>query len=191
MKQIVHAAATKRLNIQPAIVVSNNPDAPALAFAQEQGIPAFCLNAGRSGGTKAADEAIARALVEHQVQLVILSGYMKRIGPVTLATYPQHILNIHPSLLPAFGGTGMYGLRVHTAVIEAGVKESGATVHVVDELYDHGRILAQRHVPVLPGDTPEQLQARVGAEEGRLYIEVLEQLLAGQLSLTAPSSSQA
>lgn len=176
MRAIWDAIETGRLDATTAVVISNNAASPALVAARERGIPAYHLNAKICGGDSEADKAIATAFSQHNVEMVVLSGYMKRIGSETLAAYPDAILNIHPSLLPAFGGPGMYGLRVHTAVLEAGVTETGATVHMVDEVYDHGRILQQIPVPVLQGDTPQELQARVAACEGELYVRVLQSL---------------
>ncbi|UNO50758.1 phosphoribosylglycinamide formyltransferase [Alicyclobacillus acidoterrestris] len=177
MQAILRAIDTGRLAAEAAVAISNNPDAGALSAAKQAGIPAFCLNAKRCGGEEAVDGEIVRVLQAHQVDYVVLSGYMKRIGKRTLEQFPERILNVHPSLLPAFGGPGMYGMRVHTAVLESGATETGATVHLVDELYDNGRILAQTRVPVLPSDTPDSLRMRVAATEGELYIQVLQQLI--------------
>jgi phosphoribosylglycinamide formyltransferase-1 len=117
------------------------------------------------------------------VELVILSGYLRRLGPRTLARYRNRIINIHPGLLPDFGGEGMYGRRVHEAVIQAGVGESGATIHAVDEIYDHGPVIARRAVPVLAGDTPDALEARVTAMEPEFFVETLRAIAAGDLAL--------
>ena len=114
---------------------------------------------------------------------VILAGYMKRLGPLTLQAYRGRILNIHPALLPKFGGQGMYGKRVHEAVLRAGETVTGVTVHVVDELYDHGRILAQCEVPVLAGDTVDSLAERVLRQEHRLYPDTLRRIAAGEIVL--------
>jgi phosphoribosylglycinamide formyltransferase 1 len=114
-----------------------------------------------------ADDWLHR-LARHGVELVVLAGYLKLVPPAVIARYRDRILNVHPALLPAFGGRGMYGRRVHEAVLASGARESGATVHLVDEEYDRGRILAQGRVPVLPGDTPDTLAERVLAVEHRL-----------------------
>jgi phosphoribosylglycinamide formyltransferase-1 len=108
---------------------------------------------------------------------------MKQIGPQTLAAYRGRILNIHPALLPKFGGRGMYGKRVHQAVLNAGERVTGVTIHVVDDLYDHGRILAQSEVPVREGDTADSLAERVLQEEHRLYPETLRRIAAGEIVL--------
>ena len=113
---------------------------------------------------------------------------MKKLGAEVLAAYEGRILNIHPSLLPKFGGQGMYGMRVHEAVLAAGERESGATVHLVDEEYDHGRVLAQEKVPVKVEDTPEALQKRVLAAEHRLYAATLARIAAGEIPIPLPRS---
>lgn len=175
MKAILKAIEAGRLDAEAAVVISNNPNSNVLRTAEEAGIAGYCLNASRCGGVEGADAAIAATLQEHDVDVVVLSGYMKHIGATTLSAFSDRILNVHPSLLPQFGGPGMYGLHVHAAVLEAGVDVTGATVHLVDNEYDHGRILAQVSIPVLSGDTPELLRTRVAAEEGELYVQALQQ----------------
>jgi phosphoribosylglycinamide formyltransferase-1 len=118
---------------------------------------------------------LERTLEEHRIDLVACAGYLKYLH--VPAKYSGRFVNIHPSLLPAFGGPGMYGDRVHEAVIRAGARESGCTVHLVDEVFDHGRILLQRTCPVLPGDDAHSLAARVFAEECRAYPEALQQII--------------
>jgi formyltetrahydrofolate-dependent phosphoribosylglycinamide formyltransferase len=149
------------------LVLSNRPDAPALERAREWGVAAESLANYRDG-----KEWLER-LDRHRVDLVVLAGYLKLVPAEVIAAYRGRILNIHPALLPAFGGPGMYGHRVHQAVLASGATESGATVHLVDEQYDRGPILAQARVPVLPGDTPETLAARVLEAEHRLLPEVV------------------
>lgn len=125
-------------------------------------------------------------LEAHAVDAIVLAGYLKLVPPAVVARYPRRILNIHPALLPKFGGKGMYGMNVHRAVIEAGESESGATVHFVDEEYDRGRILAQGRVPVRSGDTPEDLAARVLEVEHRLYPEAVDHLCDALAAGTEP-----
>ena len=114
---------------------------------------------------------------------VILSGYLRKLGPRTLAAYDGRILNIHPALLPRHGGAGMYGRRVHEAVIKAGDPTSGASVHLVDGEYDHGQVLARIEVPVLADDTAQSLEARVTAAEPALLVETLKRIVSGSLRL--------
>jgi phosphoribosylglycinamide formyltransferase-1 len=116
------------------------------------------------------------ALDSADIDLIALAGYLRLIPPAVIKRYPQRIVNIHPALLPDFGGRGMYGLNVHKAVLAAGETESGATVHFVDEHYDEGDIIAQARVPVLPNDTPETLAARVLTVEHELLPNALERL---------------
>ena len=123
-------------------------------------------------------QAILDALTRHDVELVVLAGYMKKLGPRTLTRYRGRVLNIHPALLPRFGGQGMYGARVHEAVLASGERETGVTIHVVDEEYDHGPIVAQCRVPVLAADTPETLAARVLER-----VETLERIVSGASNL--------
>ena len=117
---------------------------------------------------------------DHRVDLLVLAGYLKLVPAAVIARYRHRIVNVHPALLPAFGGPGMYGRRVHEAVLASGARESGATVHLVDEVYDRGAILAQRRVPVLPGDTPDRLAARVLEVEHRLLPAVVLAAAAGR-----------
>jgi phosphoribosylglycinamide formyltransferase 1 len=153
-------------------VVSNRADAGALERARAAGIPAVVLR----------DPADAAELLAAlgDADLVVLAGYLKLIPAAAVARFPRRMINIHPALLPAFGGPGMYGHRVHAAVLASGATESGATVHYVDEQYDRGPIIAQRTVPVLPGDTAETLAARVLAVEHELLPQVVLEL-AGRL----------
>jgi phosphoribosylglycinamide formyltransferase-1 len=145
-----------------ALVLSDRPDAGALERARESGVPAEVLS-------DPADPAEWLTRLErHRTELVVLAGYLKLVPAPVIARFRDRILNVHPALLPAFGGKGMYGHRVHEAVLASGARESGATVHLVDEAYDHGPVLGQARVPVLPDDTPDRLAARVLQVEHRL-----------------------
>ncbi|MEP7088043.1 MAG: phosphoribosylglycinamide formyltransferase [Gemmatimonadota bacterium] len=147
-----------------ALVLSDHADAGALAFARTRDILSVAIDGGTLGG----DRLLAQ-LRSHRVDLVVLAGYMRLIPEVVVNAYRGRMVNVHPALLPAFGGRGMYGSRVHAAVIAAGARVSGATVHFVDERYDHGAVIAQWPVPVLSGDTPQALAARVLRVEHALY----------------------
>jgi formyltetrahydrofolate-dependent phosphoribosylglycinamide formyltransferase len=156
-----------------ALVVSDRADAGALDRAKRAGVETRVIPvAGREPGD-VARETLA-VLEAARIDLVVLAGYLRLIPAEVVRAYRDRILNIHPALLPAFGGKGMYGIRVHRAVIEAGCTISGATVHLVDERYDTGPILMQWPVPVLAGDTPERLAARVLRTEHRLLPAVVE-----------------
>lgn len=137
------------------LVIASRPAIGALERAERAGIASVVLPGGGAEGE------MKSALTAHEIDLIVLAGYLQRVPDDVVDDFRGRILNIHPALLPGFGGKGMYGIRVHRAVIEAGVRVTGATVHLVDERYDEGRILAQWPVPVLPGDTPEILAARV------------------------------
>jgi phosphoribosylglycinamide formyltransferase-1 len=182
MQAILDACAAGRLDAVPCVAISNNSDSMALQRARMAGIPAYHIS-GTTHPGEAEDREILRVLRVHGADTVVLAGYMKKLGPETLAAYEGRVLNIHPALLPKYGGQGMYGRRVHEAVLAAGETVTGVTVHVVDALYDHGRILAQCEVAVAPGDTPETLAARVLAYEHRLYPETLQRIAAGEIRL--------
>jgi phosphoribosylglycinamide formyltransferase-1 len=187
LQAILDAIRAGRLEAEPRLVISNNSTAPALERARQAGLPALHLSGQTHSDPDALDHAIAGALARHGVELVVLAGYMKKLGPRVLAAYPRRVLNIHPALLPKFGGQGLFGLRVHQAVLAASERETGVTVHLVDAEYDHGPALAQARVPVMPGDSPETLQARVLAVEHRLYAETLRRIAVGEIDLDALS----
>lgn len=144
-----------------ALVVSNNPNAYALERAKNAGIESCVLVKKELGSQQAFEEALASKLEEKGIQLIILAGFMSILSGSFTDKYPKRILNVHPSLIPAFCGEGFYGLRVHEAALEKGVKVTGATVHYVNQIPDGGEIIAQKAVEILPGDTPEVLQKRV------------------------------
>jgi phosphoribosylglycinamide formyltransferase-1 len=163
------------------LLVSNNRSAAALDFARAHSMPALCVPT--KDDPDAADAKIAATMAEHGVELIVMSGYLRRLGPKTLARYAGRILNIHPGPLPDFGGEGMYGRRVHEAVLAAGVPQSGIVIHLVDEEYDHGAAVARRWIPVMDGDTAETLEARVRAAEPGFFVETLQRLARGDLRL--------
>ena len=155
------------------LVVSDREDAPALERARKAGIEAVVIPVTGRPMDYVSRETLV-TLESADVDLIALAGYLRLVPPAVVRRYRNRILNIHPALLPAFGGKGMFGVRVHRAVLDAGAKISGATVHLVDEEYDTGAIIAQWPVPVLPGDTPEALAARVLRVEHLLYPAALE-----------------
>ncbi|HXA38506.1 MAG TPA: phosphoribosylglycinamide formyltransferase [Phenylobacterium sp.] len=180
-RAVVGAIEAGELAAQARLLVSNNRSAAALAFAAEAGIPALCI--ATQADPDAADARLAQAMADHGVELIVLSGYLRQLGPRTLGRYAGRILNIHPGPLPAFGGHGMYGRRVHEAVIAAGVLESGVCIHLVDEEYDRGPVIARMSVPVEPGDTPESLEARVTSLEPGFFVETLCRIAEGEIVL--------
>ena len=163
------------------LVASDRHRAGALGRAAARGIDAVALESANERD----HPALAAALTAHDVQLVVLAGYLRLVPPAVVARYAGRIVNVHPALLPAFGGAGMYGLRVHAAVLEAGVKVTGVTVHFVDEQYDRGSIIAQWPVPVLAGDDANALAARVLRVEHLLYPRVVDAVAGGRLTLSA------
>lgn len=145
------------------LVISSTPDAYALERAKQAGVETMVVQRSQVPADFF-DLSLSAALARHEIDLVVLAGFLSVLGPSVLNRYEGRILNVHPSLIPAFCGPGMYGLRVHKAALEAGVKVTGATVHLVNEVVDGGEILLQKAVEVLPGDTPEALQRRVMEE---------------------------
>jgi len=180
-RAIIAAIRAGDLAAEPRVLISNNRNAPALAFAAEQRVPA--LHIPTQSDPDAADERLVEALSAHGVELVVLSGYLRQLGPRTLAQYEGRILNIHPGPLPQFGGHGMYGRRVHEAVIATGVAESGIVIHLVDAEYDRGPVIARRRVPVEPGESAESLEARVTGLEPDFFVETLKRIAEGALAL--------
>ncbi len=183
MQAIIDACNSGKLDGKPCCVISNNSASGALDRSGKEGIPWNHI----SGHTHSTPEAEAEAIVDtfsrYGVDTIILAGYMKILSPQVINYFNGRVLNIHPALLPKFGGKGMYGLRVHEAVLKAGDKESGATVHLVDSQYDRGRVLAQMKVPVVDGDTPESLAARVLAVEHILYTNTLKRIVSGGIEI--------
>jgi phosphoribosylglycinamide formyltransferase 1 len=163
-----------------ALVASNRADAGALALAARRGIATEVIERPLDA------EGMLAMFRRHGIEVVALAGYLKKIPEAVTRAFRGRMINIHPSLLPAFGGPGMYGERVHAAVLAAGVQESGATVHFVDADYDRGPIIAQRRVPVEPGDTPATLAARVLAAEHALYPEIVDAVASGRVTLGQP-----
>jgi formyltetrahydrofolate-dependent phosphoribosylglycinamide formyltransferase len=161
-----------------ALVASDRSDAGALALARERSIQARALDTGEGHAA-----SLARLLGDHGIELVVLAGYLRLVPAEVTRAYRGRMINVHPALLPAFAGRGMYGARVHRAVLDAGARVSGVTVHFVDELYDHGAIIAQWPVPVFPRDTAETLAARVLRVEHRLLPRVVAAVAAGRISL--------
>ena len=183
MQAVIDACNSGRLAAEPRVVISNNGDAEALVRARREHIPAYHLSLLTHPDPVALDTEILTALTRHQAGLVVLAGYMKRLGPRVLGHYRGRVINIHPALLPRFGGQGMYADRVHAAVLAAGETETGVSVHLVDAEYDCGPILAQCRIPVEPGDTVKTLAERVLACEHRFLVATLERILSGALPL--------
>ena len=176
-KALFHAIRNKQLPAEIVLCLSNRAQCGAMEFAEQNGIATAHISEKQFASFDEFAVAMVERLQKHQIDIILLAGYMRKVPDAVVAAFPGRMLNIHPALLPKFGGEGMYGIRVHTAVLEAGETETGATVHFVNEEYDKGEILLQRRVPVLPGDTAETLAEKVLECEHTLYPDALEKLL--------------
>jgi phosphoribosylglycinamide formyltransferase-1 len=183
MQAIIDACKNGTLNAVPVCIVSNNSNSGAMERAQKENIPNYHISSVQFSNQDEIDTAIIEVFDKHGVNIVILAGYMKKIGTKLISHYKGRILNIHPALLPKYGGKGMYGNFVHSAVLKSGDKYSGPTVHIVDEHYDNGRILAQKQVPVYPDDTIESLSERVLEQEHIIFPETLQKIAIGEIKL--------
>lgn len=173
------------------VVVSNNSNAGVLERARRHGIPAHHLSNRRYPDDADLDRAFVELLGAHGVNLIAFAGYMKRRGPAFLNAFPNRVLNIHPALLPGpHGGKGKYGIHVHESVLAAGDKVTGVSIHLVDEDYDHGPVVARREVPVMADDTPASLQQRVLAVEHEFYPAVLAAVERGEIDLDAVAAGE-
>ena len=179
LQAVMDACAAGALAAQVALVISNNGGSLALRRAAAAGLEARHLSGRTHPDPAGLDAAICAALQASAADWVLLAGYMKKLGPQTLSAFHRRILNVHPALLPKYGGRGFYGRKVHQAVVAAGERETGATVHFVEEDYDTGPIIAQTRVPVQPNDRAEEVEQRVQAAERKLVVETLAQLLSG------------
>ena len=178
LQAVLDACAAGALPAQVVLVIGNNRDALALRRADRAGVRWRHISGATQPNPEALDRAIAEALQAAGADWVLLAGYMKKLGPKTLGAFPGRILNTHPALLPKHGGQGFYGRRVHQAVLDAGERESGATVHLVEQEYDTGPIIAQARVPVQPDDAVEALEERVKSAERELLVNTLRGLIA-------------
>jgi formyltetrahydrofolate-dependent phosphoribosylglycinamide formyltransferase len=164
------------------VVIGTRADAPAMERARAAGVPAHVLSPRKYADDEAGySDALLRVLKQHDIGLICLAGYMRRLPPSVVTTYRGRIINVHAALLPLFGGKGMYGEHVHRAVLDSGMKVSGCTVHFVDEEYDTGPIIVQTAVPVLDEDTPETLAARILPEEHRGLVRAVRLFAEGRL----------
>jgi formyltetrahydrofolate-dependent phosphoribosylglycinamide formyltransferase len=178
---ILKAVDEGRLAAEVRALISNNPDAGALEIAKSRSIPAETVSSGDFASREKFVEHLQDILRRHGVDFIALAGYMKKIPREVVALYPNRICNIHPALLPSFGGKGMYGHHVHQAVLAHGCKVSGVTIHLVDEKYDCGPIVLQRCVPVQDDDTEDTLAGRVLQLEHALYPEALQLFAEGKV----------
>ncbi len=171
------------LHADLALLVGNNSAAPAFERARKHGIKALHLAMSQFPDEASYSTKLLSVLREHAIELIVLAGYMKKIPATVVAGYMNRIVNIHPALLPAFGGTGLYGEKVHQAVLDYGAKVSGITIHFVDEHYDHGPIICQKTVAVFDSDDAHSLAQRVLALEHGTYWKAVEAIARGALSV--------
>jgi len=180
LKALIDATKCGILAGQIVLVISSRKKAFGLNYARDENIETFVFKKKNYDSPEQAADDMLRQLQEQKVDYIALAGYLSLLPSNVVSAYRGRIANIHPALLPKYGGQGMFGHHVHEAVLAAGDKESGPTVHLVDEIYDNGRILAQVKVPVLPDDTVDTLSARVLAQEHKLYARALNKLIRGE-----------
>jgi len=183
LQALIDATRAGILTAEIALVVSSKGKAYGLERAAADGIETMVFKSKKYLSPEEAGRDLVAKLREHRIDYVALAGFLSLLPVVVVRAFRNHIVNIHPALLPRYGGKGMYGHFVHEAVLASGDKESGPTVHIVDEIYDHGKILEQAKVPVLSDDTPDTLAARVLEQEHKLYPRVLQKLINGEYAL--------
>ncbi len=183
LQSLIDAARRGELSAEIALVVSSRRDAFGLQRAERENIESLVFKSKKFPSLEDAGRDLVVKLQERRIDYIALAGYMKLLPLAVVRAFPRRVVNIHPALLPKYGGKGMYGHHVHEAVLASGDRESGPTVHLVDEIYDHGEVLEQAQVPVLPDDTPDTLAARVLEQEHRLYPRVLQKLIRGEYAL--------
>jgi len=182
LQALIDASKSGLLHGEIVLVISNTSKAYGLVRAEKENINTFVYKVKNYDSPDLASDDLFSQLRKHDVEYIALAGYLKLLPQNIVKAFKGKIINIHPALLPKYGGKGMYGHFVHEAVIEAGDKESGITIHLADEIYDNGRILHQVKVPVKKDDTPDTLAARVLKQEHLLYVRILDKLIKGEYS---------
>lgn len=183
-RQVIQAINDESLDASVGVIITNNKDSEIYKWCMKNDVEIHHVSGKTHPDEDEKDNEIVRLLASADTGLVVLSGYLKKIGPKTLVMYQNRIMNIHPSLLPAHGGKGMYGDRVHLSVLESGDAKSGATVQLINEEYDAGPILVQSEVFVQADETLESLKAKVVEIEGPLYIEAINKLMTTRSPIT-------
>lgn len=183
LQAIIDGCKNKKINANVSVVISNNRDSKALSRAEKENIPSYHLSSKKYGGEEILAEEILNVLEQYSIDIIFLAGYMRLLHVSILKKYNNRIFNIHPALLPKYGGKGMYGINVHNAVIAAKEIETGVTIHRVSAEYDSGEIVAQTKVPVLENDTPEILAARVLETEHEFLVDVIADIVNGKIAL--------
>ena len=182
LQALIDAQGSTLVSGEIALVVSNNAGAYALERAKKAGIETAVVLKKELGSQEAFEAKLKEILTEHGIEVIILAGFMTILTESFTACYPKRILNVHPSLIPSFCGAGFYGLKVHQAALDYGVKVTGATVHFVNEIPDGGEIIAQKAVEILPGDTPEILQRRVMEQAEWILLPQAAETVCAQLN---------
>jgi phosphoribosylglycinamide formyltransferase-1 len=184
LNSIINSQKKGKIASKVVLVISNNSLSNALNIARTNQIPAYHLSLKHFNTEQEYVKEFLKLLQRYKIDLIILAGYMKLVPPEIVRKYKNRILNIHPALLPSFCGQGMYGMNVHEAVINYGAKVSGASVHIVDEIYDHGPVVIQKTVNVSDEDTPETLQKKILKIEHRLFPEAIKLFETKKLTLS-------
>lgn len=183
LQAVIDACANGVINAKVCVVISNNPDSKALERARVSGIDGYAVNNKSCGSEEALNNEILRILSLYKTDIIFLAGYLKKIGDGVLKKYHNRIFNIHPALLPKYGGKGMYGMNVHKAVIDAGEKVSGITVHRVNGGYDEGEIIAKTEIDITGIETCEALAEEIIKHEHIFIVEVINEIISGRVTL--------
>lgn len=182
LQAIINAIESGRLNCDVVFVLSNNSDAGALEIAKKKNIPALHLSE-KKYHKENFEESLIDLINQFKPDLIVLAGYMKLVPKSVIEIYKNRIINIHPALLPKYGGKGMYGMNIHRAVFDAGEKESGVTVHLVNEKYDEGKILYQEKVDISDCNSAEEIAEKILKVEHKVYPEVIQKIIEGKILL--------
>ena len=179
---IIDACRANKLNARVAVAISNNSKSLALIRARKNNIPAFHVSGKTHPNPSARDEAMLNILNRHEVDFVVLVGYLKRVGEKTLSAFQQKVINIHPALLPSYGGQGMYGSKIHEEVLKNRDTETGITIHYVDDSYDTGEIIAQMRIPIDRAESAASLAKKILINEHEFLISTLNCLISEELA---------
>lgn len=180
---ITNACLEDGLNASPTLMLSNNPDANALKWSENKGLKTYCINKSTHEDPSIRDAEIAKLILNNRISMIILSGYMQLIGDDTINAVQGRIINIHPSLLPKYGGKGMFGRYVHEAVKQNNETETGITIHQVSDKYDEGKILAQKNIPLTSSMSIDDIEQAVQKAEPEFYVETLRKILKREIEL--------
>jgi len=182
LQAIIDGVEEGRLNCEIVFVMSNNSSSGALEIARKKNIPAYHLSE-KVFHKNNFEESLIDLLEKHKPDLIVLAGYMKLVPISVIRRFENRIINIHPALLPKFGGKGMYGMNVHNAVFQAGEKVSGVTIHIVNENYDEGKIIYQEKIDISDCKSPEEIAEKVLKLEHKVYPEVIQKIIEGKIKL--------